>query len=89
MLGVSIDESMIVVDDRFIGPGYAIPSREGKEAARMFADLEGVLLGDVLLDDVYTGKAAAALVEYARRGMVRDEENILFVHTGGTFGLFY
>ena len=84
MLGVYLDESIIVVDDKFIGPGYAIPSREGKEAAKMFADLEGVLL-----DDVYTGKAAAALVEYARRGMFRDEENILFVHTGGNFGLFY
>lgn len=84
MLGVSLDDSAIAVDDSFIGPGYAIPSKEGKEAARMFADMEGVLL-----DDVYTGKAAAAVVAYARKGMFREEENILFVHTGGNFGLFY
>ena len=60
MLGIQFDESKIVVDDRFIGPGYAVPSEEGEKAAKMFAAMEGVLL-----DYVYTGKAAAGLIEYA------------------------
>jgi L-cysteate sulfo-lyase len=84
MLGIQFDESKIVVDDRFIGPGYAIPSKDGKKAAKMFAVMEGVLL-----DDVYTGKAAAGLVHYAMNNMFRKDDNVLFIHTGGNAGLFY
>ena len=84
MLGIQFDESKIVVEDRFIGPGYAIPSIKGKEAAKMFATMEGILL-----DDVYTGKAAAGLIDYARNDMFDAKENILFVHTGGNVGLYY
>ena len=84
MLGVRFDEAGIVVDDRFIGPGYSIPTEEGQEAAKMFANLEGVLL-----DHVYTGKAAAGLIHYAMNGLFGDEENVLFIHPGGNAGLFY
>jgi len=84
MLGIQFDESKIVVDDRFIGPGYAIPSQEGEKAAKLFAAMEGVLL-----DHVYTGKAAAGLIEYASQQRFEKNENILFIHTGGSSGLFY
>jgi len=84
MLEIQFDESRIVVDDRFIGPGYAIQSEEGEDAARMFALFEGVLL-----DDVYTGKAAAGLINYAKNEMFSENENVLFIHTGGNSGLFY
>jgi 1-aminocyclopropane-1-carboxylate deaminase/D-cysteine desulfhydrase-like pyridoxal-dependent ACC family enzyme len=83
-LGVRFEAAKIVVDDRFIGPGYAIASEAGKQAAKMFAVMEGVLL-----DDVYTGKAAAGLVHYAMNNMFREDDNVLFVHTGGNSGLFY
>lgn len=84
MLNIHFDASKIVVDDRFIGPGYALPSKEGEYAAELFAAMEGVLL-----DHVYTGKAAAALVEYASNQRFDNNENILFIHTGGSSGLFY
>lgn len=84
MLDVQFDQSKIIVEDRFLGPGYAIPSEVGKEASRIFACMEGVLL-----DDVYTGKAAAGLIDYAMNGMFEKDENILFIHTGGNAGLFY
>jgi len=83
MLGVQLDETKILVDDRFIGPGYAIPSEEGENAVKVFAALEGILL-----DQVYTGKAAAGLLYYARNGMF-EGDNVLFIHTGGNSGLFY
>ena len=73
-----------VVDDRFIGPGYAIESEEGRNAAKLFAVLEGVLL-----DSVYTGKAAAGLIEYAASRELGNNENVLFIHTGGNSDLFY
>ena len=84
MLEIPFDDSRIVVDDGFIGPGYAIESEEGENAATMFALLEGVLL-----DSVYTGKAAAGLIHYAVNKMFSEDENVLFIHTGGNSGLFY
>ena len=83
MLGVQLDETKIFVDDKFIGPGYAIPSEESKIAVKLFATLEGILL-----DQVYTGKAAAALLHYAKTGAF-EGESVLFIHTGGNAGLFY
>lgn len=84
MLEIPFDNSKIVVDDRFIGPGYAIQSEEGESATSMFALQEGVLL-----DSVYTGKAAAGLIYYAANEMIGENENVLFIHTGGNAGLFY
>ncbi len=83
MLGTRLDETKIFVDDNFIGPGYAFPSEEGKKAAELFSTLEGILL-----DQVYTGKASAALLHYAKKGIFMGD-GILFIHTGGNAGLFY
>jgi 1-aminocyclopropane-1-carboxylate deaminase/D-cysteine desulfhydrase-like pyridoxal-dependent ACC family enzyme len=84
LLEISFDDSEIVVDDRFIGPGYAIESEEGRNAANLFAVKEGVLL-----DSVYTGKAAAGLIHYAINQKFGENENVLFIHTGGNSDLFY
>ena len=83
MLGTQLDETKILVDDRFVGPGYAVPSEEGENAVNMFAALEGILL-----DQVYAGKAAAALLHYATN-RVFESDIVLFIHTGGNAGLFY
>lgn len=83
MLGIQLDENKIFVDDKFIGPGYATPSEEGKRAVKLFATLEGILL-----DQVYTGKAAAALLHYITKGALKGD-SVLFIHTGGNAGLFY
>jgi len=83
MLGIQLDETKIHIDDKFIGPGYATPSEEGEYATRLLASMEGILL-----DTVYTGKAAAAMLDYAKKGMFKDD-NVLFIHTGGNAGLFY
>ncbi len=84
ILEIQFDDSKIVVDDRFIGPGYAIQSEDGENATSMFALLEGVLL-----DSFYTGKAAAGLIYYALHGLLGENDNVLFIHTGGNSGLFY
>lgn len=83
MLAIEWDPSRIAVDDKFIGPGYAIPSDEGKRAVDVFATNEGILL-----DQVYTGKAAAGLLDYAANKKFRGK-HVLFVHTGGNAGLYY
>src|SRR5579871_567725 len=85
LLGLSraIDQAAVVALDDWVGPGYSLPSQEMVEAVRMAARLEGLLL-----DPVYTGKAMAGLIALARRGAFRPDENVLFVHTGGSPALY-
>ena len=49
----------------------------------MVAELEGILL-----DPVYTGKVMAAVIDYARTGKFKQEDTVLFIHTGGLPELF-
>lgn len=72
----------LFVDDKFIGDGYAIPTRESEEAAKLFAETEGILL-----DPVYTSKAAAGLIAYCREGRFKRTDRVLFWHTGGVLTL--
>ncbi|MGD8973095.1 MAG: pyridoxal-phosphate dependent enzyme, partial [Desulfobacterales bacterium] len=53
------------------------------EAVRMLARLEGILM-----DPVYTGKTMAGLIDLVRKGYFNKEENILFIHTGGSPALY-
>jgi D-cysteine desulfhydrase len=69
--------------DEWVGPGYSLPTDEMVEAVRRFARLEGILL-----DPVYTGKAAAGLIGLVRRKHFKQDSKILFVHTGGAPSLF-
>ena len=84
MLGTDVARSRIIVDDRFVGPGYAVPSAAGIAASALFATKEGVLL-----DDVYSGKAAAGLMSYVETGRLDEQGNVLFIHTGGNGGQYY
>jgi len=72
----------LYVDDSFIGAGYGVPTNESKEAAQLFADTEGILL-----DPVYTSKAAAGLIAYCRERRFRNTDRVLFWHTGGVLTL--
>jgi 1-aminocyclopropane-1-carboxylate deaminase/D-cysteine desulfhydrase-like pyridoxal-dependent ACC family enzyme len=60
-----------------------VPSAESQEAATLFADTEGILL-----DPVYTSKAAAGLIAYCREGRFEETDKVLFWHTGGLLTLF-
>lgn len=66
-----------------IGSGYAIPSPEGCAAVHRLARTEGILI-----DPVYTGKALAGFFQLLEQGAFDQDENILFVHTGGAGALF-
>jgi 1-aminocyclopropane-1-carboxylate deaminase/D-cysteine desulfhydrase-like pyridoxal-dependent ACC family enzyme len=72
----------LYVDDSFIGAGYAVSTNESQEAARLFAETEGILL-----DPVYTSKAAAGLIAYCRERRFRKTDRVLFWHTGGVLTL--
>ncbi|MGJ9459553.1 D-cysteine desulfhydrase [Oceanobacillus sp. CF4.6] len=84
-IGISnnIPDEAILCFDEYMGPGYALPTPEMVEAVQVFAREEGVLL-----DPVYTGKAAAGLIDLIKQGYFRKEDNILFVHSGGSPALY-
>jgi D-cysteine desulfhydrase family pyridoxal phosphate-dependent enzyme len=79
----SIQPGEILVDDRFLGEGYGVPGQAEKEAILLFARQEGILV-----DPVYTGRAAAGLIALIRQGFFGRDETVLFWHTGGTPALF-
>lgn len=73
----------VIVNDRYIGAGYGIMGKPEIEAIRLFARTEGLLL-----DPVYTGRAAAGMIDLIRQGFFKPNEIVLFWHTGGTPALF-
>ena len=80
----SLPESLSVqVNDDFIGPGYSKAGPEVFATIKKVAALEGLLL-----DPVYTGKAFHGMLTLIEQGYFDQSDNIVFVHTGGLFGLF-
>jgi len=73
----------ILVCDDYLGEGYGIMGPAEIEAIRLFARLEGLVL-----DPVYTGRAAAGLIDLVRKGYFMNQETVLFWHTGGTPAVF-
>ena len=70
--------------EEYVGIGYALSRPEELEHIRRMARLEGTVF-----DPVYTGKATYGMVnELKEGGRLRSSENILFIHTGGLYGLF-
>ncbi|HLF26592.1 MAG TPA: D-cysteine desulfhydrase family protein [Anaerolineae bacterium] len=71
------------VRDDYLGGGYAVLGEPEREAIRLAAQSEGLLV-----DPVYTGRALAGLIDLIRKQEFQPGQNILFWHTGGTPALF-
>lgn len=78
-----VERADVVADCGYVGAGYGVPGEDTVEAIRLFARLEGILL-----DPVYSGKAAAGLIDWCRSGRFRRGQRVVFIHTGGAAGLF-
>lgn len=78
-----VERGDVVADCSYVGAGYGVPGDDTIAAIRMFAQLEGLLL-----DPVYSGKAAAGLIDWCRTGRFTKGQRIVFIHTGGAAGLF-
>ena len=83
LLGFNIFAEEVIVEDGYLGGGYANMSDVEKEAINLFARQEGILL-----DPVYTGRAAGGMIDLIKQGKIPPDERILFWHTGGTPALF-
>ena len=63
--------------------GYGVVTEREREAIRLFASCEGLLL-----DPVYTGRAAAGMIDLIRKGFFKRDKTVLFLHSGGQPALF-
>lgn len=73
----------VVANTDYVGEGYGIPAHDTIEAIDQVAKLEGILL-----DPVYSGKGMAGLIDLITKGNFKQQENLVFLHTGGSAALF-
>ena len=78
-----VNRADVVANCDYVGEGYGIPTEGMKEALLLLARLEGLLF-----DPVYSGKGLAGLIDLVQKGNFSAGDNIVFIHTGGSMGLF-
>ncbi|MCJ7496672.1 MAG: pyridoxal-phosphate dependent enzyme, partial [candidate division Zixibacteria bacterium] len=82
-LKVTFKEKEIKVIEGYVGEGYALNTKEELEFIKAFISQTGMLLYPV-----YTGKAMFGLVDMMKKGEFSKNKDVIFLHTGGGFGLF-
>lgn len=81
--GGCVARERVVANCDYVGPGYGLPTPGMIDAVKTFARTEAILL-----DPVYSGKGADGLIDLVRKGFFKKGQNIVFLHTGGSAGLF-
>jgi L-cysteate sulfo-lyase len=79
----AVKREHVFADDGYVGPGYGLPTPAMVDALTLLARTEGILL-----DPVYSGKAMAGMIDHIRKGTFGADEEIVFLHTGGSTALF-
>jgi 1-aminocyclopropane-1-carboxylate deaminase len=77
-LGREITAQDVVLDTRYGGPEYGLPSEGTLEAIRLCARQEGMLT-----DPVYEGKSMQGMIDKVRRGEFPAGAKVLYAHLGG------
>jgi L-cysteate sulfo-lyase len=83
LLEIPFDETSVEVVAGHAGPAYGVPHEATIEAIRLAGRLEALAL-----DPVYSGKGLAGLIALIRQGRWRNDEDVIFLHTGGAPALF-
>jgi D-cysteine desulfhydrase family pyridoxal phosphate-dependent enzyme len=73
----------VLANAEYCTAGYGVLTEPEREAIHLFAKYESLLL-----DPVYTGRAAAGMIDLVRKGFFKKDETVLFLHTGGQPALF-
>lgn len=80
---IEMEKEDIIIFDEYIKEGYGVLNKDVAEAVRFMSEKEGIFL-----DPVYTGKAMAGLMDLVKKDFFKKEDNVIFLHTGGTPALF-
>lgn len=79
----ALANDQILTNGDYVGEGYGRPTAAMVDAVKLTARCEGLLL-----DPVYSGKAMAGLIDLSRRRRLPRDGGVVFLHTGGSAGLF-
>jgi L-cysteate sulfo-lyase len=82
-LAGSVKRSDVHANCDYVGSGYGLPTEGMKAAVRLLARTEGLLL-----DPVYSGKGMDGLIDLIAKGRYSASQHVVFLHTGGSVGLF-
>jgi D-cysteine desulfhydrase family pyridoxal phosphate-dependent enzyme len=82
-LGARFTQADVLLNSDYLGAGYGIVGDLERDAIRVMAECEGILL-----DPVYTGRAFGALIDLIQRQKLRSDDDVIFWHTGGAPALF-
>src|SRR5207248_10280800 len=80
---MQLTRDAVIASDHDCSAGYGVLTEAEREAIRLFATY-----GGLLLEPVYTGRAAAGMIDLIRKRFFKKDETVLFVHTGGQPALF-
>lgn len=79
--GIKAKKEAILIQDGYVGEGYALATKEEIKQYMFIARREGIVL-----DPCYTGKAFRGMLAEMQNGVLKEQKNILFIHTGGLMG---
>ncbi len=82
-LDVVVKPDDVILHENYAGKAYEEPTPEALNAIELLAQTEGIIL-----DPIYTGRAMAGLIDLIRHGRFGNDDNVVFMHTGGTPALF-
>ena len=82
-IDVMINDHDLVVYNDFGGGGYGFISNRKADAVKILAESEGIFI-----DPVYTAPAMATMIDLIERNKIKKDENILFLHSGGSVALY-
>ncbi|MBW2361830.1 MAG: D-cysteine desulfhydrase family protein [Deltaproteobacteria bacterium] len=85
LLGIDLEitDRDVIVDDTVLAPGYGLMNEPVRSAIRLAAEKQALLL-----DPVYSGRCMAGLIHRVEEGRIPTGSEVLFIHTGGTPGIF-
>ena len=81
--GLAVSRDSVRANCNYVGGGYGVPTEGMKQAVKTLARTEGLLF-----DPVYSGKGLAGMIDLVEKGEFKTGQNIVFIHTGGSAGLF-
>lgn len=82
-MGVTVSKNDFEYSNDYTGIAYNVPDKETRDVICYLASKEGILV-----DPCYTGKSFMGLLGFIKEGKFKKGSNILFIHTGGTPGLW-
>jgi L-cysteate sulfo-lyase len=82
-VGDVVKRDHVVANCDNVGAGHGVPTDGMIEAVKLLARKESILL-----DPVYSRKGMDGLIYLVRKGAFKEDENIVFLHTGVSAGLF-